>query len=177
MNQSFNAASSLLFFVIYYFYDLYLASLTLSAMSAIQLLIIFVYNHSASNFEKANLAAVAGFGLLTWWFHDARYIQWKVTIIHALLAVALLAYRSIYQSPFFTMLLASQNLDLPKAIANKVDLAMASFLFFVAGLNLFVFQNFSMDTWVYFKSSLIFINLAFIVALSSLVHKHIQKQV
>lgn len=169
-----SAFTSFVFFAVYYFYGMFTASITLSVLSAIQLLAVSLGVAHVNRFEKINLIAVSVFGLLTWWFHNERYLQWKVSIIHLGLAGALIAYRRYTGHTVFSQLLAAQNMVAPDEIALTVDRAFAGFFMLVSIINIFVFMCFSLDSWVYFKSLLFVFNAIFFVMVTVFAGRHIK---
>ncbi len=101
------------------------------------------------------LALVTGvfvivFGFLTIYFNDETFIKIKPTIVNALFAVMLgagLVFRRLVLK-----LALGEVFDLTDAGWRLLTIRWAVFFLILAGLNEFVWRNFSTDTWVSFKS-------------------------
>lgn len=166
MYQLFQTFSTIVFFGCYYYYDIYVASLTLSILSAVQLLFSFVSPASGTSFERFSLSMLTVFGLSTWYFHNPLYIQWKVSIMHALISVFILFYIAFQKQSLFAGVLRSQNIIIPETIGFRADQLLAAFMFSIAIANFYVFKMYDEYTWVLFKTSLIFVNLVFLFILA-----------
>lgn len=93
---------------------------------------------------------VVVFGGLTLYFHDARFIQMKPTIIYALLA-ALLLFGLLTGRPLLQQLLGSTYPGLRPLGWRKLTINWMLFFAAMAVLNEVVRANFSQDVWVAFK--------------------------
>ena len=90
------------------------------------------------------------FGGLTLYFHDARFIQMKPTIIYALLA-ALLAFGLLTGRPLLEQVLGASYPGLSALGWRKLTINWMFFFVAMAVLNEIVRHNFSQDFWVGFK--------------------------
>lgn len=93
---------------------------------------------------------VVVFGGLTLYFHDARFIQMKPTIIYALLA-SLLLFGLLTGRPLLQQLLGSTYPGLSPLGWRKLTINWMLFFAAMAALNEVVRANFSQDVWVAFK--------------------------
>ena len=102
--------------------------------------------------NNKNMAiAVVFFGLLTAYFNEIKYLQWKVTIINALFAIVLLVAQFQFNTPLVKKLLGKE-IQLPDNVWNKLNLGWAGFFILCMLVNIYISQNMSDNAWVYFKS-------------------------
>ena len=174
MHQLLQTLSSVAFFISYYYYDIYFASLVLSTLSACQLLLGFISPNQSTSFENMSLGMLTVFGLSTWYFHNPLYIQWKVTILHALIALFIFAYITTQKQSLFAGVLKSQNIQIPQSVGLKADNLLATFMFSVSLINYYIFTFCSEYTWVLFKTCLIFVNLTFLFLLAMYLGQYIK---
>ena len=159
MYQIFQLLTSVVFFASYYFYDIYVASLAIGVLSLVQLVVGQLSQIKPTSFENFSLGMLVLFGISTWYFRNPLFIQWKVTILHALIGVFILLYLTIQKESLFAGVLRSQNVVLPKHVGFKADQLLAVFMLSISITNYYIFTFCSEYTWVLFKSGLIFINL------------------
>ncbi len=76
---------------------------------------------------------VAVFGGLTLFFHNDEFIKWKVTVIYALFAGALLFSQWVMKKPLIQRMLGKE-LTLPQQVWSRLNPAWAAFLSFVGWL-------------------------------------------
>lgn len=69
---------------------------------------------------------VVVFGGLTLFFHNDEFIKWKVTVIYALFAGALLVSQWVMKKPLIQRMLGKE-LTLPQSVWSKLNLARAVF--------------------------------------------------
>ncbi len=84
----FTARSLLRFF--YKIYDIYAATTALIVATAVVLIYSWVRYRKVEKMALITFVLVAVFGGLTIFFHNDEFIKWKVTVIYALFAGALL---------------------------------------------------------------------------------------
>ncbi|HVY42806.1 MAG TPA: septation protein A [Hyphomicrobiaceae bacterium] len=119
----------------------------------------------------ATAALVLGFGALTLFFNDPRFIQVKPTIINLLFAVALLGGLLLKRPVLQTML--GEALRLTDAGWRKLTIRWAGFFLAMAVLNEIVWRNFSETTWASFKVfGILPLTLAFAVLQVGLMKRH-----
>lgn len=174
MYQIFQLLTSIIFFLCYYFYDIYVASLAIGSMSFIQLAIGQLSGNQITSFEKFSLGMLSLFGMSTWYFRNPLFIQWKVTILHALVALFIVLYLVLQKQSLFAGVLRAQNINLPNKVGQKADQLLAAFMFSIAVVNYYIFTFCSEYTWVLFKSSLIFINLGFLFLMAMYIGQYIK---
>ncbi len=80
----------MVFFAFYKLYDIYAATTALIVATAIVLIYSWVRYRKVEKMALITFVLVAVFGGLTLFFHNDEFIKWKVTVIYALFAGALL---------------------------------------------------------------------------------------
>jgi len=97
-----------------------------------------------------SLILVVVFGSMTLIFQDESFIKWKPTILYWAFTGSMLFSAIVLKKNAIKAMLGEQ-LTLPEAVWDKVNLAWAAFFALMGVLNLLIAFNFSTDTWVNFK--------------------------
>ncbi|WP_206485544.1 septation protein A [Thalassotalea sp. G2M2-11] len=150
MHALFEYLPLIIFFVIYKFGDLYWATGSLIVTSALQIL---YYLYKKQPVPKRNwifFGLIAVFGGLTIFLQNDAFIKWKVTIINAIFACALLISNHVFNKNLIKEMM-SENLPLPDFVWSRLNLAWATFFLICAVLNIYIAYNYSQETWVNFK--------------------------
>lgn len=140
----------LVFFIINSIAGIYWATGSLIVAAFIQ---IFYYK-----FKKEKIPAkqwiifglIVVFGGLTIYLQNDAFLKWKVTIINAFFAGALLVSNTFFKKNIIKEFL-SESLSLPENIWSRLNFSWALFFLFCSGLNYYIAFNFPLDTWVNFK--------------------------
>jgi len=165
----------IVFLLFYKFADLYWATGSLIVTSALQILYYLIKKEKVPVRNWIFFALIAVFGGLTIFFHDDTFIKWKVTIINAFFAMALLISQYVFKKNIIKQFL-SESLTLPEPIWIKLNVAWAVFFALCGALNLYVAFNFELDTWVNFKVfGLTGLTLAFAVGSILSLYKYLPK--
>ncbi len=98
-------------------------------------------------------------GTATLVFHDPVFIQWKPSVLMWLLGAAFLVSQFVGRKPLSQRFLESmlenaggaQQTGASPATWRRLNLAWVAFFALTGWANLYVAQNFSESTWVYFK--------------------------
>ncbi len=140
----------LVFFIINSIAGIYWATGSLIVAAFVQ---IFYYK-----FKKEKIPAkqwiifslIVVFGGLTIYLQNDAFLKWKVTIINAFFAAALLVSNTLFKKNIIKEFL-SESLSLPENIWSRLNLAWALFFLFCSGLNYYIAFNYALDTWINFK--------------------------
>ena len=151
MKQILDFIPLILFFVVYKFFGIRDAAIALVIATIVQLIILKVKFGSIEKQQIYVSSAVVFFGLLTAYFNDIKYLQWKVTIINGLFAIVLLVSQFLFKSPLIKKLLGKE-LNLPENAWAKLNLGWAIFFIFCMLLNIYISQYLPEEIWVDFKS-------------------------
>jgi intracellular septation protein len=142
-------APLLLFFAAFMASDIYIATGVLMAATVISMIVSRLWLRHISATLVMTTVLVVGFGALTLWLNDARFIKMKPTMVNLLFAVVLggglLAGRN------FLQLLLGQAFQLTQEGWRKLTYRWIGFFLAMAVLNEIVWRNFSEGAWASFK--------------------------
>ena len=150
MKQFFDFIPLLVFFAVYKFYDIYIATEALMVVTVLQSAIIWFTLRKLEKMHLITLGMVLVFGGFTLFFHDDAFIKWKVTVINMLFALALLIGRYGFGKNLIKQMLAKE-LQCPDRVWDNVNLGWVGFFTLCGLLNLYVAFNLSQEMWVNFK--------------------------
>ncbi|WP_281557222.1 septation protein A [Thalassomonas sp. RHCl1] len=173
MHAIFEYLPLVIFFIFYKVFDIYWATASLIATSALQILYYFVKRQPVPTRNWVFFGLIAVFGGLTIFLHDDAFLKWKVTLINGFFALALLVSQYVFKKNLIKQFL-SEALTLPEGVWNKLNLAWAMFFALCGILNIYVAFNFEQETWVNFKVFGL-TGLTFVFAIGSIIslHKHL----
>lgn len=142
-------APLLIFFVVYLVAGIYWATGALMAASVISMIVSKLWLGRVSATLILTTVLVVGFGGLTLWLNDPRFIKMKPTMVNLLFAVVLagglLVGRNLLQ------LLLGEAFRLTELGWRLLTYRWIAFFIALAGLNEIVWRNFSETTWASFK--------------------------
>ncbi len=150
MKQLLDLWPVLLFFVVYQWSTIYVATAVLMGAVVVHSLLVWRGERRLSPMQGLTLVLVLLFGGATLVLHDPRFIQWKPTLVQWLMALAFAGSHFIGQKPLIRRLLDAQ-IQLPPAVWTRLSLAWIGFFLFSGAANLFVAYTFDEATWVAFK--------------------------
>lgn len=151
MKQLLDFIPLILFFVTYKLGGVREAAIVLVVATILQIVILKWKYETVEKQQKIMASAVVFFGLLTAYFNEIRYLQWKVTIINALFAIVLLVAQFQFKTPLIKKLLGKE-LQLPEKAWNTLNLGWAVFFIICMLVNIYISHNMSEEAWVDFKS-------------------------
>jgi intracellular septation protein len=142
---------ALLFFGVYIYSDIYIAT---AALIGALLAVVLAYRLWKGEWHKAHAVAAvvaAVLGGLTLYIRDPAFIQYKPTAVYGVFALALLLSHVIGDRVLLARL-PQKTVQLPDTVWRRLNLAWALFFVFCAGLNVWVAANFDEATWVQVKT-------------------------
>ncbi|KGJ87685.1 septation protein A [Colwellia psychrerythraea] len=139
-----------IFFIVNSIAGIYWATGSLIVAAFVQIIYYKIKKEKIPAKQWVIFGLVVVFGGLTIYLQNDAFLKWKVTIINAFFAVALIVSDSIFKNNIIKKLLG-ESLSLPEKIWTRLNFAWAMFFLFCAGLNYYVAFNFDLDTWVNFK--------------------------
>jgi len=151
MKQLLEFIPLVLFFVTYKLSGVRDAAIVLVIATIIQLIVLKWKYSKIEKQQKIMAGSVIFFGLLTAYFNEIRYLQWKVTIINALFAIILLIAQFQFKIPLVKKLLGKE-VQLPDKVWNTLNLGWALFFIICMLVNIYISHNMSEEAWVDFKS-------------------------
>lgn len=151
MKQLLEFIPLILFFVVYKMSGIQMASIVLVIATIVQMIALKVLYGKIEKQQVIMGGAVVFFGLLSAYFNEIKYLQWKVTIVYSLFALVLLVSQFVFKTPLIQKLLGKE-LHLPTEVWNKLNLGWAMFFILCMLLNIYISHAFSEEIWVDFKS-------------------------
>lgn len=150
MKQFIEFIPLIVFFAIYKLYDIYYATGALVVVTGLQLLYGWLKYRKVEKMQLFTFVLVAFFGSLTLIFHDDTFIKWKVTVINALFALALLIGRYGFGKNLLKQMLGKE-LSAPDPVWDRLNLGWVTFFALCGLLNLYIAFNLPQEVWVNFK--------------------------
>ena len=135
MKQFLDFLPLVVFFAFYKIYDIYAATAALIVATAIVLIYSWVRFRKVEKMALITFVLVVVFGGLTLFFHNDEFIKWKVTVIYALFAGALLVSQWVMKKPLW----------------SKLNLAWAVFFILCGLANIYIAFWLPQNIWVNFK--------------------------
>jgi intracellular septation protein len=142
-------APLLIFFAAYMASDIYVATGVLMAATVVSMIVSRLWLGHISATLILTTVLVVGFGALTLWLNDPRFIKMKPTMVNLLFAVALGG--GLLTGRNFLKLLLGQAFQLTEEGWRKLTYRWIGFFLAMAVLNEIVWRNFSETTWASFK--------------------------
>lgn len=139
------------FFVAYVVYDLYVATATIIVAIALQIAYQWLRHRKVNKMLLISGALVAVFGGITLALRNPLFIQWKVTVVNWLFALAFLGSQLI-GAKTFTERLMGHAVELPPAVWRQLNTLWVANFAVLGALNLYIMYNFDEQVWVYFKT-------------------------
>ncbi|HFD2067780.1 septation protein A [Serratia marcescens] len=176
MKQFLDFLPLIVFFAFYKLYDIYVASGALIVATALALVFTWVKYHKVEKMTLITFLMVLVFGTLTLVFHNDLFIKWKVTVIYALFALALLISQWVLKKPLVQRMLGKE-LTLPDKVWSNLNLAWAVF-FLACGLaNIYVAFWLPQSVWVNFKVfGLTVLTLVFTLLSGIYIYRHMPEE-
>lgn len=176
MKQFFEFIPLVIFFIVYKMVDIYAATGALIIATGLMLAYNYFKNRKVEKMQLITFVMILFFGGLTLILHDDTFIKWKVTVIYALFAVALLVSQLIFKKPIIKQMLGKE-LKLPDNVWNNLNTAWAVFFAVLGALNVYVAFSLSQEIWVNFKVfGLLGATLVFTVLSGVYLYKYIPKE-
>ena len=154
MTQLLEWSPLIVFFVTFELRDIYWATAALMIACALQLLIHRLRAGSFKTMHIATTCVVLVLGTATLLLHDQRFIQWKLTVLLALMSAVFLGSMVIGKQPLVRRMLEAAIPE-PLAVSARswqlINLLWAGWFAAFAVLNLYVAKNFAVSLWVKFK--------------------------
>lgn len=151
MKQLLEFIPLILFFVVYKMDGIQMASIVLVVATIAQVIALKVLYGKIEKQQLIMGGAVVFFGLLSAYFNELKYLQWKVTIVYSLFAIVLLVSQFVFKAPLIKKLLGKE-INLPDQVWNKINFGWAIFFIICMLFNIYISQYLSKDVWVNFKS-------------------------
>jgi len=150
MKILFDLLPIVLFFAAFKLADIYVATAVAIAATAAMIGWTWLKTHKVDPMQWVSLALIVVFGGATIWLRDETFIKWKPTILYWLFAVVFLVANQ-FMNKNLVKAMMGQQIELPNAIWQRLNLAWVLFFSAMGALNLMVAYQFNTDIWVNFK--------------------------
>ena len=164
----------IVFFIIYKLFGIYVATGALIVASAVQIAYLWLRHRRVETMHVITFVLVLVFGGATIILHDAKFLQWKVSIVNWLFGLAFLFSQWFTQKPLIQRIL-EQNVGLPQPIWRRLNSMWAIFFLIMGVLNAIVAHWFSLNTWVDFKVfGILGLTILFVILQSAYLYRHLK---
>lgn len=176
MKILFDLLPIVLFFAAFKLADIYVATAVAIAATALLIGWTWLKTRKVDPMQWVSLGLIVVFGGATIWLRDETFIKWKPTILYWLFAIVFFVANRLMNKNLVRAMMG-QQIELPNALWNRLNLAWILFFSVMGGLNLLVAYQFDTDTWVNFK---LFggmgLMLLFVLAQGFYMTKHLPKE-
>ncbi|EKO3404742.1 septation protein A [Vibrio fluvialis] len=175
MKQLLDFIPLIIFFALFKFYDIYVATGALIAATAVQVVVTYFMFKKVEKMQLITFVLVAVFGGMTIFLHDDNFIKWKVTIVYVIFALGLTISHMMGKSAIKGML--GKEITLPETVWAKVNWAWVGFFSVCAVLNIYIAYQLPLDVWVNFKVfGLLAATFAYTLLTGIYIYKHLPKE-
>lgn len=165
----------LLFFIAYKTHGIIVATGVLMAATIVQMGYTWFKHRKLEKMHIITLVLVSIFGTATLILKDPIYIQWKVSIINWLFALAFLGSQFIGSKNLTQRMY--KTISLKKDVWSQVNMSWVIFFTAIGFINLYIMYNFDEATWVNFKLfGTIGLTFAFIIMQMILLNPYIETE-
>lgn len=176
MKQFLDFLPLIVFFVFYKMYDIYTGTWALIIATGIALIYSWYKYRKVEKMTLVTFIMVAVFGSLTIYFHNPEFIKWKVTIIYALFAIALL-FTQFVMNKILIQSILGKEIALPMSVWARLNVAWSLFFIACGLLNIYVAFWLSESAWINFKVfGLTAMMLVFTLLSGVYIYRHMQPQ-
>lgn len=127
-----------------------LATLVVILATCLQIAYLLARRRKIDLMLWITFALVVVLGGATIWFHNATFIKWKPSVLYWAMGLSFAISRLFFQKNLLQTLIGEQ-LELPPAAWQRLNVAWITFFLLMGILNLYVAYNYSTSTWASFK--------------------------
>ncbi len=131
-----NAFPVILFFLAYWYYDIYVATWVIMIASVAQLLLDRLHSGQFKKQHLASSGAILFLGGMTLLLQNKAFLMWKPTILNWGFALGLVVTSTLFKQPVLKKILGSQ-ISLPSAAWKRLTLQWVMFFIVIGFVNLF----------------------------------------
>jgi intracellular septation protein len=150
MKLLFDFLPILFFFIAYFLFDIYIATMVAIATSGLQVLSYWLKFRTYETMQLITFVTITVLGTATILLHNPLFFKWKPTVIYWVFGVFFTASQFVGKKPFLQRLMDSK-VTLPHEVWVHLNLAWAAFFVVLGCVNLYVAYHYSTNVWVYFK--------------------------
>jgi len=127
-----------------------LATVIVMVATLLQITLLLLARRKIDTMLWVTFGLIVVLGGATIWFHDPTFIKWKPSALDWAMALALWASQAFFGKNLLQALVGEQ-LELPKPVWQRLNLAWIAFFVLMGVLNLYVAYTYSTSTWATFK--------------------------
>ncbi len=127
-----------------------LATVIVMVATLVQIALLLLARRKIDTMLWVTFGLIVVLGGATIWFHDPTFIKWKPSALDWAMALALWASQAFFGKNLLQALVGEQ-LELPKPVWRRLNLAWIAFFVLMGVLNLYVAYTYSTSTWATFK--------------------------
>ncbi len=150
MSLLFDLFPAMIFFVLYHFKNIYVATAGLIIVTALQCAYTLVRYRRIDGLQAIVFLLILIFGSATIWFHDPKFLQWKVSIAGLVMSAAFFLFQRFSKESLLQRMM-KDSVTLPKSAWKKLNDAWTFFFLGIAIINAVIAKYFSLSFWVDFK--------------------------
>ncbi|PSB92125.1 septation protein A [Candidatus Pandoraea novymonadis] len=150
MKFLFDLLPLILFFIVFKFAGIYVATGTIIIVTLIQIIWMCFHRRKIESMQWISFAIIVIFGGATIWFHNEAFIKWKPTVLYWLFGVTLFITEHFFNRNLIHAMMG-EKITLTESIWQKLSYSWTLFFIAIGALNLLIAYNFSTDLWVNFK--------------------------
>jgi len=162
MNALIDLLPLVLFGAAYFLRDIYTATAVLIAACFGVVIYSWLRTRSVPKMQLFTAVLAALFGGMTIYLHNPEFIKLKFSLVYLLFAAALVGSHFVGDKVLLARI-PQDAIKLPEAVWRRLNLAWALYFLFLAGLNLYIAENFSEAFWVKFKLACVFLPVVFML--------------
>lgn len=150
MKLFFDFLPIIVFFIVFKFFGIYVATGAAIIVSIVQVASHWVKHREVQGLQMLSLVLIVIFGGSTLLLHNEMFIKWKPTVLNWILALIFLGSQLFGKKPFIQRLMEN-NIALSPAIWRNLNIAWVIFFSVMGIVNLWVVYHYSTNVWVNFK--------------------------
>lgn len=127
-----------------------LATVVVMVATLVQIGVLLLLRRKVDTMLWVTFGLIAVLGGATVWFHDPTFIKWKPSVLDWVMALALWVSQAMFGKNLLHVLIGSQ-LELPKQVWQRLNLAWIAFFILMGVANLYVAYAYSTSVWATFK--------------------------
>ena len=150
-----------------------LATLVVIVATTVQIANLLVRRRKIDLMLWITFVLVVVLGGATVWFHNATFIKWKPSVLYWVMGLSFWVSQAVFKRNLLQTLIGDQ-LELPAAVWQRLNVAWIAFFALMGLLNLYVAYTYSTSTWASFKAfGATGLMLVFMVAQGFYLNKHL----
>ena len=151
---------------------MYAATAVAIIATIVQVFLFWLKNKRVEKMHIVTLVLITVLGGATLILKDPFFIKWKPTAVNWMFAIAFFGSQFIGEKPFVKRMMA-HAVELPENIWSKLNFAWVVFFTAMGFANLYVAFNYSLSTWVDFKTyGMLGLTVLFVILQAVFLAKH-----